>query len=89
MFKNKIKCLCFYAWWDSNTKIKQEQMSNAAKNSKFAYEMLDVEENVPLTVKYGIRNVPAIVVLRGNKVLGVETGNDGYKRINKYARGAR
>lgn len=89
MFKNKIKCLCFYAWWDSNTKVKQEQMLNAVKSNKFACEMLDVEENVPLTVKYGVRNVPAIVVLRGNKVLGVETGNDGYKRINKYARGTR
>lgn len=89
MAKNKIKCLCFYAWWDSNSKIKQEQMYNAVKKNGFYCDMLDVEENVPLTIKYGIRNVPAIVVLDGTKVLGVEMGNDGYKRIDKYARGAR
>jgi len=51
------------------------------------YELIDVdtEEGAELSCKYGIRNVPALVFTRFDKVISIVKGNDAYKKIKKYA----
>jgi hypothetical protein len=59
-----------------------------AKDNGLKYELIDVEEpeGVELSIKYGVRNVPTIVYLKGYKVVGVEKGNNSYLTVSKYVR---
>lgn len=86
MKKGKIKALCFTAEWDSNVRDKQDNMCQAAREAGMSFELIEVEDNVPLTIKYGVRNVPTIVLIKDGKVIGVERGNNGYKHLANYSR---
>lgn len=57
-----------------------------AKKYGVKYDLIDVEEEngVNLSIKFGVRNVPTILVFKGNKLIGRECGNSSYQRINKY-----
>lgn len=86
MAKNKKKALFFWAAWDCDFYKKLNDFVNEAKKLKFAFETIDVEtqNGVSLSIKYGIRNVPAIVVVCDNKVVGIERGNDAYTKLVNY-----
>ena len=82
----KKRVLFFYAdWCNGCFKMKQKFYDEVRKHD-IKYDIVDVEEpeNVELSCKLGVRNVPTLVFLDGNKVIGVEKGNNSYKNIYKY-----
>lgn len=74
------------ATWDNNFFKKYNDFKNEAKRLRVNYEAIDVEEpdGVKLSIKYGVRNVPAIVVVQDNKMIGFEKGNNAYTKLEKY-----
>lgn len=84
--KNKMKALYFWANWDGEFYKKLNNFINEAKRHRIQYETIDVEtkDGVAASIKYGVRNVPTIVILDDNKVLAVLKGNDAYKEIARY-----
>lgn len=83
---NRVHALLFWAGWCDGCTEMKPKFYDEAKANGLKYELVDVEEpqGVSLSIKYGIRNVPAIVFLKGKKVMGVEKGNNSYLNINKY-----
>lgn len=88
MTKGKKKALFFWAAWDKDFFKKINDFKNECHILKIPYELIDVETEggVRASVKYGVRNVPTIVVVGDNKVVGVERGNRGYKELCKYSK---
>jgi hypothetical protein len=52
-----------------------------------SFEVVDVEdpEGVARSIKYGVRNVPTLVFMRGGKEIGRAKGNESYLAVAKYA----
>ena len=50
------------------------------------FEVVDVEDEdgVIRSIKYGVRNVPTLVFMRGGKEIGRAKGNESYKAIDRY-----
>ena len=88
MAKGKIKALYFWATWDKDFYKKLDAFKDECKLLRLPNATIDVEteEGVEASITYGIRNVPAIVILKGNKVIGIERGNYGYENLCKYVR---
>lgn len=88
MAKGKIKALYFWATWDKDFYKKLDAFKDECKLLKLPNATIDVEteEGVEASITYGIRNVPAIVILKGNKVVGIERGNYCYENLCKYVR---
>lgn len=85
---NEVRALLFWAGWcDGCTKMKPK-FYDEAKEYNLRYELIDVddESGTNLSIKFGVRNVPTIVFLKGNKILGCEKGNNSYLSIGKYVR---
>lgn len=82
----KRKFIFFYADWDNLPYSKCNQFKSECKRLGATYEIIDAESEigVALSIKYGIRNVPAIVVLENKKVIGIEKGNNAYQNIVSY-----
>ena len=86
--KNKVRALLFWAGWCGGCTEMKPKFYDEAKEHGLKYELVDVEEplGVNLSIKFGIRNVPAIVYLKGDRLLGVEKGNNSYLTVEKYVR---
>jgi thioredoxin 1 len=85
---NKVRALLFWAGWCNGGTEMKPKFYDEAKDNGLKYELIDVEEpeGVELSIKYGVRNVPTIVYLKGHKVVGVEKGNNSYLTVSKYVR---
>ena len=83
---NKVHLMLFWAGWCSGCTAMKPLFYDEAKKYGIKYDLIDVEEDngVNLSIKYGVRNVPTILVFKGNKLIGRECGNSSYQRINKY-----
>lgn len=83
---NKVHLMLFWAGWCSGCTEMKPRFYDEAKKYGIKYDLIDVEEDngVNLSIKYGVRNVPTILVFKGNKLIGRECGNSSYQRINKY-----
>lgn len=88
MAKNKIKALFFWAAWDSNISEKIRNFRTECDEFNIPNALIDVEtENgVNASVMYGVRNVPAIVILKDGRCVGVERGNHAYENLHKYVK---
>lgn len=86
MKKSHRKAYFFWAAWDNNFFKKYNDFKNEAKRLHINYETVDVEdpEGVRMSIKYGVRNVPAIVIVQDNKVIGFEKGNNAYTKLENY-----
>ena len=83
----KTKVLFFHTndWCRGCFKMKPKFYDEVKKhNIKFDIIDVDEPEGAQLSCVYGVRNVPTLVFLRGNKVIGIEKGNNSYKNIYKY-----
>lgn len=82
----KTKVLFFYADWCSGCFRMKQKFYDEVKKRNVKFDIIDVEEpeGVKLSCDLGVRNVPTLVFMRGSKVVGVEKGNESYKRIYKY-----
>lgn len=83
----KKKFLYFWAEWDNLPYSKRNLFINQCRDFGVKFETIDVESEmgVELSIKYGVRNVPTMLVLdQKSKVIGVEKGNECYKEIEKY-----
>lgn len=82
-----IKCVYLYADWDRGfTKKADAFYEEMRRLGTVYYEVLNVEEKggLDVSIKYGIRNVPALLVFVNNKLVGVEKGNKCHEMIAKY-----
>lgn len=85
MKKTKVLFFLSEVWCSGCAKMKQK-FYDEVKKSSIKYDLVDVdsESGAQLSCVYGVRNVPTLVFLRGNKVIGIEKGNESYKQIAKY-----
>lgn len=83
---NKVHLMLFWAGWCSGCTEMKPLFYDEAKKYGIKYDLIDVEEEngVNLSVKYEVRNVPTILVFKGNKLIGRECGNSSYQRIKNY-----
>lgn len=86
---SKIKVIGLFAEWDSANAKKEGDFYREVKNKcGISYELLNVEEEKGLkySIRYEIRNVPAIIFMKDGKLLGIERGNDAYLKIKDYVK---
>ena len=78
--------MVFWAGWCSGCTEMKPRFYDEAKKYGIKYDLIDVEEDngVNLSIKFGVRNVPTILVFKGNKLIGRECGNSSYQRIKNY-----
>ena len=83
-----MKALFFWAAWDNNISEKIRNFRAACDEFNIPNALIDVEtENgVNASIMYGIRNVPAIAILRDGRCIGVERGNHAYEHLHKYVK---
>lgn len=83
---NKVHLMLFWAGWCSGCTAMKPLFYDEAKKYGIKYDLIDVEDEigVNLSVKYEVRNVPTILVFKGNNLIGRECGNTSYQRISKY-----
>lgn len=83
---NKVHLMLFWAGWCSGCTVMKPLFYDEAKKYGIKYDLIDVEEDngVNLSIKYGVRNVPTILVFKGNNLIGRECGNSSYQRIKNY-----
>lgn len=88
MAKNKMKALFFWAAWDSNISDKIRKFRAECDEFNIPNALIDVEtENgVNASIMYGIRNVPAIVIMKDGRCVGIERGNHAYENLYKYVK---
>jgi thioredoxin-like negative regulator of GroEL len=87
--KKQLVFYCFLADWCNGSKTVKPIIKDECSQLKQSYKLIDVdtEQGANLSVKYGIKNVPAIVAVNQyGKVVDVAKGNDCYKIIAKYAK---
>jgi thioredoxin 1 len=81
--ENKVEVLKFSATWCGPCRV-------LAKNLEGIKEVknIDVNENMELAAKFGVRNLPLLVFMDGDKELGRSSGvisKEQYEElINKY-----
>lgn len=77
MKKKKIKaCYCYAYWCNASVKLK-ETFVEVCNDLGMKWEIINVEavDGVDFSIKYGVRNVPAIVVLEDGKEVEKYKGN--------------
>jgi thioredoxin 1 len=82
----KKKVLFFSAEWCNGCANMKQKFYDEVRRCNIKYDVVDVdtEDGAQLSCVYGVRNVPTLVFLKGNKVIGVEKGNTSYLNISKY-----
>ena len=58
-----MKALKFYATWCEPCKMLSKIIEGAADKITMPIEDIDIEQNMELAQKYGIRGVPALVIV--------------------------
>jgi thioredoxin 1 len=58
-----VKALKFYATWCEPCKALSKIIEGAADKITMPIEDIDIEQNMELAQKYGIRGVPALVIV--------------------------
>ena len=58
-----MKALKFYATWCQPCKMLSKIIEEAGDKITMPIEDIDIEQNTELAVKYGIRGVPALVIV--------------------------
>jgi thioredoxin 1 len=83
---NKVHLMLFWAGWCSGCTNMKPLFYDETKKFNIKYDLIDVEDEsgVNLSIRYGVRNVPTILVFKGNELIGRECGNSSYQRIGKY-----
>ena len=82
----KTKVLYFYAMWDNHATEKLNNFYKEVKALRVPFDVIDVEtpEGVKASIKYGVRNVPTILYVQGNREIGRDKGNEAYTRIQYH-----
>lgn len=85
MKKTKVLFFLTENWCRGCIKMKQK-FYDEVKKLNVKYDLIDVDspEGSELSCVYGVRNVPTLVFLKGDKVIGIEKGNESYKKIANY-----
>jgi thioredoxin 1 len=63
-----MKALKFYATWCEPCKALSKILEGAKDKITMPIENIDIEQNIDLAQKYGIRGVPALVIVDGDGV---------------------
>lgn len=58
-----MKALKFYATWCEPCKALSKIIEGAGDKITMPIENIDIEQNMELAIKYGIRGVPALVIV--------------------------
>lgn len=85
--KQNFRCVYLYADWDRGyTKKNDAFYDEVRKFNNVFYEVLNVEDSdgLNVSIKYSIRNVPALLLFNNNKLIAVEKGNHCHEQLGKY-----
>lgn len=82
----KTKVLYFYAMWDNHATEKLNNFYKTIKALRVSFDVIDVEtpDGVNASIKYGVRNVPTILYVQGNREIDRDKGNEAYTRIQYH-----
>ena len=82
----KTKVLYFYAMWDNPATEKLNNFYKTVKALRVTFDVIDVEtpDGVNASIKYGVRNVPTILYVQGNREIDRDKGNEAYTRIQYH-----
>lgn len=83
---NKLKFLLFVAPWDRGSDFVKPKFYETCRKRQVKGAVIDVEDQggVELSIRFGIRNVPAMIVLNNNRIVGKEKGNYCHEAMDKY-----
>lgn len=71
-----VSVLYFWAVWCGPCKMTSPIIEDMAKNEigNTTYAKVNVDENVAISAKYGIKNIPSVVLLKNGKVVDMHVG---------------
>lgn len=86
MKKGKIKVSYFFADWCYPSEKQIYNIRNVCHIHNTECDIVDVETEggVKASVKYNVKNVPTILIFKGNKEIKRIKGNFGYKELDEY-----
>ena len=79
------KILYFSAGWCSPCRTLGPIMESLS--GQINYEKIDVDNNQDLSIKYGVRNVPTLVLLENGEVVGKLSGLQQKQQILNFYNG--
>lgn len=82
----KTKVVFYSAPWCNGCSRMKPKFYDICKELGVSFEIVDVEDpdGVARSIKYGVRNVPTLVFMKGGKEIGRAKGNESYMAIKKY-----
>lgn len=86
MKKEKIKVSYFFAEWCYPSEKQIYNIRNVCQLHDVEYDIVDVETEggVKASIKLCVRNVPTIIIFKGNREIKRINGNFGYKELDEY-----
>ena len=83
-----MKVLKFQATWCQPCKMLSKVIEGAKDTISLPIEEIDIDENMELTKKYGIRGVPALVIVNDDgTIIRTKTGTLNEKQLMEFLNG--
>ena len=83
-----MKVLKFQATWCQPCKMMSKVIDGAKDNISLPIEEIDIDENMELAKKYGIRGVPALVIVNDDgTTIRAKTGTMNEKQLMEFLNG--
>lgn len=80
-----MKIIYFYSMWDSNSLKQREKFIETMKTlDGIDYELCAIDENKEKWLKYGLKTVPGIVVLKDDAVVCFFAGSIDWEAVKNY-----
>ena len=79
--------LQFSANWCQPCKALSPRMEKLKSEGKINYRKIDVDQNQDLSIKYGVRNIPTLILLENGEVKNRVTGVQSEQQIINFYNG--
>jgi thioredoxin 1 len=84
--ENNIALIDFWAEWCNPCKMLTPIMEEISNEATFGVGKVNVDENKDLAVKYGVKSIPTVLILKDgkvvDKVIGLNTKQTYLDKIN-------
>ncbi len=83
-----VSVLYFWATWCGPCRMTGPIIEDMAKNEigNTTYAKVNVDQNAPIAAKYGIRNIPSVVLLKNGEVVDMHVGTFTHVMIGNMVR---
>ena len=79
--------LQFSAAWCQPCKMLSPRMEKLKSEGKINYRKIDVDQNQDLSIKYGVRNIPTLILLENGEAKNRLTGVQSEQQIIDFYNG--